>query len=88
MNKAASEFYQVGMHGDVAGKYFEKCHSNYHIDPRVEVKEFTNSDTRLSLMWVNNRVHAFVIETRTAFNDIQFINGMVDNQPGPEPIIP
>lgn len=74
---AHSEFFQVGMNDkDIVGEYFASINIGNAV---AEVKEFKNSDTRLSLMKVNNRVKAFVIETRTEFNDLEFVKGTVGN---------
>lgn len=74
---AQSEFYQVGHQRDVVGEYFGEVYKEFPGDPICEVQEFKNSETRLSLLKVNNRVKAFVIECRTEYNDLEFIFGTV-----------
>jgi hypothetical protein len=75
---ATRQFYQVGFQPDVVGDYFAEIHKNYKGDPKREVQEFNNSETRLSLLKIDNRTQAFVIETRSDFNDLEFILGDVE----------
>ena len=75
-------FFQVGfVDRDIVGEVFEQAQKECSDKQSsfVEVEEFKNSDTRLSVMWNSNRVKAFVIETRTGFNDIIFIKGILPN---------
>lgn len=71
-------FYQVGFQPDVVGDYFGEIHKNYEGDPKCEVQEFNNSETRLSLLKIDNKTQAFVIEARSEFNDLEFILGDVE----------
>jgi hypothetical protein len=73
-------FFQVGMNSnDIVGEYFKEVYDKCPEDKKwsIEVQDFKNSDTRLSIIRCDNRAKAFVIETRTAFNDIEFIKGEV-----------
>jgi hypothetical protein len=75
------EHYQTGyVDHDVVGDYFKEVHTkmNQPDQCHIEVQDFENTDTRLSIMWYQNKVKAFVIETRNDFNNIDFIKGEVD----------
>lgn len=63
---------------DFVGEYFETIHKNYQGDPKAEVENYDNTNTRLSLLKHDNRIKAFVIENRTAFNNIEFVTGGIN----------
>ncbi len=73
-------FFQVGMNQkDIVGEYFKELFDKNPTNGYyAEVQEFKNSDTRISILRKDNRVRAFVIETRTDYNDIEFIKGEVN----------
>lgn len=74
---AKREFYQVGLQRDVVGEYFKEIHKRYQGNWTVEVVNFKQSDTRITLFKADNRTQAFVIETRTEYNDLEFICGQL-----------
>lgn len=70
---AKREFFQVGLQRDIVGEYFGEIHKKYEGKKWIETETFLNSNTRLTILTVDNRTVAFVIEKRTEFNDIEFI---------------
>lgn len=72
-NIVEREFKQTGeILTDIVGDFFKRVIQ----DPKgmgIEVKEFENSDTRLSLLKRDDRTIAGVVETRTEFNNVEFI---------------
>lgn len=84
-------FYQVGMNEkDIAGEFFKSVYDKCPDDRKwtIEIQQFKNSDTQLNTLRMDNRVRAFYIETRTDFNDIEYITGEVLNEPIQEQSIP
>jgi hypothetical protein len=72
------EHYTTGeIEHNIVGEYFKGVNEELNLPPGafVEVKDFLNSDTRLSLFMYKETVQAFVIETRNDFNNIIVIKG-------------
>lgn len=58
---------------DIVGDFFSEIHKHYSGENRfVECEYFNNSDNNLSCLIVDNKMVAFVIERRNAFNNIEF----------------
>lgn len=75
------EHYQTGeINHDIVGEYFKSVFDKLDgpSDLHIEVKNYNNSDTRVSLLWYKNKVKAFVIETRNDFNNIELVKGEID----------
>lgn len=72
-----------GIEKDIVGQYFKEINEElkFPAGAYIEVKEFKNSDTRLSLFMYNDKVLAFVIETRTDFNNISIVKGTTYERP-------
>jgi hypothetical protein len=78
-----TEHYTTGdIEHDIVGDYFKTVNKelNHPAGAFVEVKDFVNSDTRLSLFMYKETVQAFVIETRTDFNNIIIVKGKTYNE--------
>lgn len=78
------ERYTTGdIENNIVGSYFQKVNEelNSPAGAFVEVKEFENFDTRLSLFMYRNQVQAFVIETRSDFNNIIVVKGTTYERP-------
>lgn len=58
---------------DYVSDYFIEVTKGIQSGVCIEVKDFANSETRLTLLKVNDRTIATVIETRTEFNHVEFI---------------
>lgn len=68
------KFTTGGVNRDVAGDLFGEIHVNYEGNNRsIEVEHFDNSDNAIQFLLVDDRIVAFVIERRTAFNNIEMI---------------
>jgi len=83
MGNVTSEYYPTGdIDHDIVGEFFKSVYEAMNKPDHclVEVKDFRNSDTRLSILWYNNKAKAFVIESRTEFNNINIIKGEIDDQ--------
>ena len=79
-----TEHYTTGeIKKDIVGEYFKEINEElkFPTGAYVEVKEFENSDTRLSLFMYNDKIQAFVIETRTDFNNINIVKGTTYERP-------
>jgi hypothetical protein len=76
--KAQTKFFQVGHQGDEVGEFFGSIHKEYAGTPHIDVQQYENSETRLSILVVDNRAKAFVVEYRTTFNDLEFIKAKVE----------
>jgi hypothetical protein len=65
---------QVEDHTDYVSDFFIKVAETLTDEKKwIEVQDFTNSDTRLSLLKVDDKTIATVIETRTEFNHCEYI---------------
>ncbi len=62
----------VGEGGDIVGDFFGEIHKEYGDKPYIEVRDFENSDSRLSTLIVDDKLVASVIEIRTAFNHCEY----------------
>jgi hypothetical protein len=78
MAEVKTMFGQVGETGDIVGQYFGSIYKNYSGQMNVEVQNFDGKNVRVTLLKVDNRTKAFVIENRTEFNNEEFIYGCVD----------
>lgn len=58
---------------DYVGDFFGAIHKQYDGEKAYEVKDFKNSDTRLSLLKIDDKTVAMVIENRTEFNHCEYI---------------
>ena len=79
-----TEHYSTGeIEHNIVGEYFKAVNEELNFPPGsfVEVKDFLNSDTRLSLFMYKETVQAFVIETRNDFNNIIIVKGTTYERP-------
>jgi len=58
---------------DVAGNFMEKISKRIKGKLYIEVQEFENKNARMTLLKVENRTKALVVEIRTEFNNVEFI---------------
>lgn len=70
--------YQVGFEPDVVSDYFTEVYNNYKSDPDFVVNEYENTQTKLSLLKINNMTRAFVIEHKTESTELEFILGDIE----------
>lgn len=61
----------VDLPEDFAGDWFGKIHHQYTGDKTIQVEQFINSDARVSLLVVDNKIEAAVFERRTDFNNVE-----------------
>lgn len=77
-NEANRARFQVESGIDHAGKYFEEIHKQFASENKlIECQQYNNTDTQVSLLWVDDKIAAFVIEARSAFNHVEVIKGTV-----------
>lgn len=70
-----NERYQVdnGSGGDHVSNFFIEVAIDYSGTPRVETKDYKNSNDRLSILKIDDKTIAHVVETRTEFNHVEFV---------------
>ena len=79
--KSERERFQVESGVDHAGKYFSELHKEYTSKNKlVEFQQYKNTDSQLSYLWVDDKIVAFVIEARSAFNHVEVVKGIVECQ--------
>jgi len=78
LSEVKSAFRQTDEPEEIAGEYFESVYKKYRGNPGVEVQDFENKNARVTLLKVDNRTKAFVIETRTEYNNIEYVYGSLD----------
>lgn len=62
-----------GSGGDHVSEYFIKVASKYNGNPLVDVRHYENSNDRLSILKIDDKTVAYVAETRTEFNHVEFV---------------
>lgn len=68
--------FQVESGIDHAGTYFGKIHKQFTSENKlVEFQQYNNTDSQISLLWVDDKIAAFVIEARSAFNHVEVVKG-------------
>jgi hypothetical protein len=63
----------VDLPEDFAGDYFGEIHKEYDGTKCIEVEQFINSDARVSILVVDDKIVSAVFERRTSFNHIEVI---------------
>ena len=62
----------VDLPEDFAGDYFSVIHKEYESENKsIEVEQFINSDARVSMLIVDNKIVSAVFERRTAHNNVE-----------------
>lgn len=78
--EATRERFLVESEIDHAGIFFGEIHKKYTSQNKlVEMQQYKNSDSQLSYLWVDDKIVAFVIEARSAFNHVEVVKGEVEN---------
>jgi len=68
---------------DRVSEFFIKVAADYKGNPFCEVKTYNQTDDRLSILKIDDRTVATVIETRTDFNNVEWIFSRLPQQSDP-----
>jgi hypothetical protein len=75
------EHFQTGeIDRDIVHEHFKFIHESLGKpdECHIDYQEFKNSDTNIHIMWYQNKVKGFVLDTRNDFNNHEIIRVIVE----------